>query len=107
MSILIHMEMPEDCFGCTLQGNPMCIDQLDFSIRGKRPERCPLTEVPDSRWIPVTERLPEIECSYLIVDEHGEVHEAEYFNGEWVDPIEEYCVWNSKYWMSLPEPPKE
>ena len=59
------------------------------------------------KWIPVTERLPEIECSYLIVDEHGEVHEAEYFDGEWVDPIEEYCVWHSKYWMSLPEPPKE
>ena len=103
MVIIKTMEhLPETCSECpcfvdVAEYGECCVlyDRHHDGSAIDRVKHCPLEEkeenpvcTSDHAWIPVTERLPEIECSYLIVDEHGEVHEAEYFNGEWVDPIE-------------------
>lgn len=62
---------------------------------------------PESRWIPVTERLPERFVYVLVMTDFGEAAVARLKgNGRW------YIGWdNDQYagithWMPLPEPPK-
>ena len=61
------------------------------------------------RWIPVTERLPEIDCKCLCVFTDGTVGEAHFFasTGTFYDPVEEYDIYDATHWRPLPDPPKE
>lgn len=62
MSIIIKgLKMPKNCWECAVQGNPVCIECLDFSTRRERPTGCPLVEVPDGHWIHETGKIPK--CS--------------------------------------------
>lgn len=50
MSILIKdLEMPTCCWDCPIQVNPFCAanDIIDLDERTKRPDKCPLTKVPE------------------------------------------------------------
>ena len=78
-------------------------------------------EVTKSRWIPVTERLPENEVPVLVVRRFLGVKDcppktyvemAEYCYGDWVADSDEYKIARHRhtdplFWMPLPEPPKE
>lgn len=61
------------------------------------------------RWVPVTERLPII-CKPVLVFDGKEIYTAYYDKSRcgvgfvW-RTINGYC--NPRYWMPLPEPPKE
>ena len=66
------------------------------------------------KWIPVTERLPEENGSYLIVN--GETvtkivseayYDKDWGDSCWTDPVELYMTYHPTHWMPLPEPPKE
>ena len=80
----------------------------------------------DHRWIPVTERLPEVVDSYLVVVKYKYDYEKEYSYDTDVatyNPYEPAYIddcWNTyndwdegqqyihvTHWMPLPEPPKE
>ena len=65
-----------------------------------------------SRWIPMTERLPEIFARALICTESGEVGEA--FKSEWAKSGWAWVGYDGPYvdekvthWMPLPNKPKE
>lgn len=50
MSIMIkNLEMPTCCWDCPIQVNPFCAanDVIDLEERTKRPDKCPLTGVPE------------------------------------------------------------
>ena len=54
-----------------------------------------------TRWIPVTERLPEKNGEYLITGRQGAVNKRLYYDGYW------YGNWSVLAWMPLPEPYEE
>ena len=61
-----------------------------------------------SRWIPVTERLPEVYETVLTYGKHGVL--VDYYSGvksELGNPL--FMIMGAKvtHWMPLPEPPKE
>ena len=58
-----------------------------------------------TRWIPVTERLPEKSGSYLVYV-YGEVTEMDCWRGKWHMLGDDYTK-AVTHWMPLPEPPKE
>jgi len=65
-----------------------------------------------SRWIPVSERIPEDGSDILVYCDDGEesrIVACNYDNGVWFD-----CVFNTvmvfkniTHWMPLPKPPKK
>ena len=61
------------------------------------------------QWIPVTERLPEENGSYLAFD--GKVlelfYDKDWDDAAWTDPVENYMTYQPTHWMPLPEPPKD
>lgn len=64
------------------------------------------------RWIPVSERLPEVNqyvgdvCKYyLIQDRYGDMHVAHYQEHGW-ESIESRLFIDAVAWMPLPEPYK-
>ena len=63
------------------------------------------------RWIPVTERLPELESEVLVTDEYGEIRHADY--SDWLGKAEFRTVEESmtledvKAWRPLPAPYQE
>lgn len=59
-----------------------------------------LREQEERRWIPVTERLPDIGKDVLIYSKEDGV-DVDYYGGDMFG----YC--NVTHWMPLPEPPKE
>lgn len=59
-----------------------------------------IREQEERRWIPVTERLPDIGKVVLIYSKEDDV-EVDYYGGDMFG----YC--NVTHWMPLPEPPKE
>lgn len=61
-----------------------------------------------TRWISVTERLPE-RGYYVLVYEDGDILMASYADGNWVlrDMYEIIDDLKPTHWMPLPEPPKE
>ena len=68
----------------------------------------------ERRWIPVTERLPQSEGTYLVCTNRGSVY-ASHFYPEFVfrDGYVREPQWSQRgnvtvtHWMPLPEPPKE
>ena len=70
---------------------------------------CKCEKIEPSRWIPVTERLPDIGSSCLISPVSGCVAEGQYDGDGWTQ-----YRWSAKldkdavtHWMPMPEPPKE
>ena len=63
----------------------------------------------ERQWIPVSERLPEVNDDYLVLtidqfdDNYQEV--AQYINGFFYDQFDDKI--NPTYWMPLPQSPKE
>ena len=63
------------------------------------------------RWIPVTERLPELESEVLVTDEYGEIRHADY--SDWLGKAKFRTVEESmtledvKAWRPLPAPYQE
>lgn len=56
-------------------------------------------------WIPVKERLPEKNGSYLVYV-YGEVTEMDCWHGKWHRLRDDYTK-AVTHWMPLPKPPKE
>lgn len=63
------------------------------------------------KWIPVTERLPEVFVSVLICIPSDAplptVKEAYWANGSWGAKMWIYSANEVTHWLPLPEPPKE
>ena len=69
------------------------------------------------RWIPVTERLPKEDGSYLVRTASGTVTTARFYAfksfpaNKYLPAIHRNAAWQSNrnvtHWMPLPEPPKE
>ena len=63
-----------------------------------------------SRWIPVSERLPETGDRYLTILNNGQIHILTWsesysiFGHNWSDSYT--AVTNVTHWMPLPEPPE-
>jgi hypothetical protein len=63
--------------------------------------------MPDMKWIPVTERLPEYEEPVMGWDEElRDMGIINFVYGQFLDIIDMSEV-NVTHWMPLPEPPKE
>lgn len=111
MNILIKgMDMPKCCFDCSCLNDEYCQCQaigktIEVDWIEHRPDWCPLIEVPE--WIPVTERLPNGNGKYLVSGK-DKVWVCEFMIlgdvGGWCNSAMNPCV---KYWMPLPEPPKD
>ena len=83
-------------------------EALDMAIAALREQEIAKdTNVLSNCWIPATERLPEVERSYLTFTDKGHIH------------IDSFCIYpehgtkfwvggNGKvtHWMPLPEPPE-
>lgn len=63
------------------------------------------TDVP-SKWIPVTERLPETTCRNLAMTKYG-FQVLAYFTGKEWRHSPSLSVIDVTHWMPMPEPPKE
>lgn len=81
-------------------------DYLDFAIEA----------LEQTRWIPVSERLPEageyigdVERYYLVQNEYGDMLVARYTHGEYWEQIYQLKPIGDEIiaWMSLPEPYEE
>ena len=59
-----------------------------------------LREQEERRWIPVTERLPDVGIEVLIYSEDDGVC-VDYYGGD------SFGYYDVPHWMPLPEPPKE
>ena len=113
------------CFGdpgdCVFQHEVKMYEALkDYECTGMSPmdiktiASTALREQEERRWIPVTERLPVSEGTYLVYTERGSVY-ASHFYAKKVFR-DDYVIepkWSQRgkvkvtHWMSLPEPPKE
>ena len=66
------------------------------------------------KWIPVTERLPGTEDSYLVYTERGSVYTSHFYTEKrFASGYVREASWSQRgkvkvtHWMPLPEPPKE
>ncbi len=91
----------------------MIVEYDDFEVRYKAKESDQWKTVgidelilnyADTRWIPVTERLPKETGYYLTSTEYNDVLHDFFFDGKW-ETAE--CFWYKVVaWMPLPEPYK-
>ena len=123
MSFIVKgAEMPKTCLDCPLSDieQGWCAsDMVTIIDFNKLPVECPLVALPDhhgeldeieeaptiepeTRWIPCSDRLPDI-SKYVLVTANGEIDIGERFGWRWID----YYGDNLKdvtAWMPLPEP---
>ena len=64
-----------------------------------------IEELSKPRWIPVTERLPERNGTYLVYV-YGDVTDLNYWRGKWHRLGDDYTK-AVTHWMPLPQPPEE
>ena len=64
-------------------------------------------------WIPVTERLPECEGSYIVYTERGSIYASHFYTEKrFASGYVREAQWSQRgtvevtHWMPLPEPPK-
>lgn len=76
------------------------------NMRGRKDATVALSKMEKTtRWIPVTERLPE-DGQWVLVWESGRfAYVDKMHNGKWMIADSNYA--EIYYWMPLPEPPKE
>ena len=58
-----------------------------------------------NEWISVEDRLPDYNGSYLVIGKTGTPHTAHFYRDGCFNP--HFSNRYVKYWMPLPEPPKE
>ena len=108
MSILIKgMEMPKSCDKCELMtANYGCafVGAVGGESYRKRAWDCPLVEVPEPmKWIPVTERLPDVWEKVITFDKDEGVRE----NWRCGDKTSWSRGYHVTHWMPLPQPPED
>lgn len=97
-------EAPNDWYDADLHYEAAdAIEQLICEVADEHNARLDAEE--RQRWIPVTERLPEKNGSYLVFV-YGEVTEMNCWHGKWHRLGDDYTK-AVTHWMPLPEPPKE
>ena len=109
----MYDELKERCRACS-QG---CIYPAECSYFGKPPLRCMrqlLSEAADAieelskpRWIPVTERLPEMNVPCLVYNSSQPTMVGWRIDEKRFRIPGSYLPDHPTHWMSLPEPPKE
>ena len=87
--------------------NPYLLKAIDFAVAALR-------EQEERRWIPVAERLPESEGTYLVYTERGTVYASHFYEKKvFRDDYVREPQWCQRgkvkvtHWMPLPKPPKE
>jgi hypothetical protein len=98
------------CDGCGTQvAEQVCGTIADHLIaNGVRLEEKQATSDQTSKWIPVTERLPEEKGDVLVCDTREDfVSTWEYLGNDlWLYDNIFWCTDDVTHWMPLPEPPK-
>ena len=96
--------------GLVSQGDPFLASVVTAAIGCV--ENQPSAE--ERRWIPVTERLPVSEDTYLVYTERGSVYASHFYTEKrFASGYVRESQWshrgkvNVTHWMPLPEPPKE
>ena len=108
MSVLIKgMEMPKSCLICVCdipKGNcDLWRNQTPEEHRRERHPDCPLVEVPEPmKWIPVTERLPDVWEKVITFDKDEGVRE----NWRCGDKTSWSRGYHVTHWMPLQQPPE-
>lgn len=104
---------PKDWIDNQYEGlSPACTNQDCFAYaipmyfcKGALPTRA------EPRWIPVTERLPEVDVPVLVIGENcynqKVVVVRHLTDFGWYDENDDYLMAFVTHWMPLPEPPKE
>ena len=85
----------EHVLGCVTKMNERAADAIEALSKTEK----------TTRWIPVTERLPERSGTYLVYV-YGDVTDLNYWRGEWHRLGDDYTK-AVTHWMPLPEPPEE
>lgn len=111
----------DDCWLTTIQkefGAPFCDDKLKQNAADLIEEQAAkIKELEEKvpRWIPVTERLPEVhqktrKSDAMLVHTRRKLFMVAVWNGiDWLAPMDFWDAWGDEivYWMPLPEAPKE
>lgn len=60
------------------------------------------------KWIPISERLPEVGKTVIALGSRGGVYTAQYTGGVYWHKLNARChMCEPTHWMPLPEPPQE
>ena len=116
IEVLKYCASPEaDCTKCerwSLDIESKCVEDLLLSAAIALEEK-QATSDENKRWIPVSERLPEKEGTYIVRTTTGAVTTARFYEewdmtncrGDFIKHVEAKFHRNATHWMPLPEPP--
>ena len=106
------------CTECPLGGVEFCLHIMTTcaaDLIEQQAARIAELEAKVPRWIPVTERLPEVhqntrKSEAMLVYTRRKLFMVAIWNGiDWLAPMDFWDAWGDEivYWMLLPEAPKE